>query len=141
MLWMLDTSVAIPLRENDLDVAARIGGLEGDLVVSAVTRVELENGVYRDPALSQKRRALLDLMLETVLVLPFDDQCAACFGQIVAQLGWSRTQTIDRMIAATAIVNHMPLITFNGRDFRKIAGLELVEWETPNPHPPSEAPQ
>jgi tRNA(fMet)-specific endonuclease VapC len=125
---MLDTSVAIPLRESDADILGRVVALGGDLMISTVTRVELENGVYRDPALAAHRRVLLDLMLQSVLVAPFDDQCAAVFGGIAATLGWSRGKTIDRMIAACAIVNDATLVTLNGRDFRGVVGLRLVEW-------------
>lgn len=128
---MLDTSVAIPLRESEAVTLQRVSDLGDDLLISAVTRVELENGVYRDIKLAERRRAMLDLMLESVLVIPFDDDCAMVFGRIVAQLGWSRPKTIDRMIAATAIVSDAPLITMNGKDFRGIAGLRLIGWETP----------
>ena len=125
---MLDTSVAIPLRESEAATLNRVDAIDGDLMISAVTRVELENGVYRDPALAEHRRALLDIMLQSVLVVPFDDECARVFGRIVAQLGWSRTKTIDRMIAACAIVSDATLVTMNGKDFRGIADLRLVEW-------------
>ena len=128
---MLDTSVAIPLRESDSGTLERVAELSDNLMISAVTRVELENGVYRDPTLSGHRRALLDIMLDSLHVLPFDDDCAAEFGRIVAALGWSRATTIDRMIAATAIVSEATLITLNGKDFKNIPGLKLVVWETP----------
>jgi predicted nucleic acid-binding protein len=35
------------------------------------------------------------------------------------------------MIAATALVHGPPLVTLNGRDFRDVPGLELIEWERP----------
>lgn len=125
---MLDTSVAIPLRESEAATLNRVAAIDGDLMISAVTRVELESDVYRNPALAEHRRALLDIMLQSVLVVPFDDECARVFGRIVAQLGWSRTKTIDRMIAACAIVSDAALVTMNGKDFRGIADLRLVEW-------------
>ena len=128
---MLDTSVAIPLRESEAVTLGRVAELGDNLMISAVTRVELENGVYRDPGLAEHRRALLDIMLESLLVAPFDDDCAAIFGGIVAKLGWSRANTIDRMIAATAIVSDATLITMNGKDFRDVPGLKLMEWATP----------
>ncbi|MEP7348537.1 MAG: PIN domain-containing protein [Sphingorhabdus sp.] len=130
---MLDTSVAIPLRESEGVTLGRVAELSDNLMISAVTRVELENGVYRDPDLAEHRRALLDIMLDSLHVMPFDDDCAAEFGRIVAGLGWSRTTTIDRMIAATAIVSDATLITMNGKDFKNIPGLKLVIWETPEP--------
>jgi hypothetical protein len=38
---------------------------------------------------------------------------------------------LDRLIAAQAIARDAPLITRNGKDFRKIERLKLIEWETP----------
>jgi tRNA(fMet)-specific endonuclease VapC len=35
------------------------------------------------------------------------------------------------MIAATALAHDLTLITMNGKDFRDLPGLKLVEWETP----------
>lgn len=128
---MLDTSVAISLRESEAVTLGQVAELGDIVMISAVTRVELENGVYRDAKLAEHRRALLDIMLGSLLVAPFDEECAAVFGRIVASLGWSRAKTIDRMIAATAIVNDATLITMNGKDFRDVPGLKLVEWETP----------
>ena len=128
---MLDTSVAIPLRESEAVTLGRVAKLGDNLMISAITRVELENGVYRDPSLAEHRRTLLDIMLVSLPIIPFDDECAAMFGKIVAKLGWSRGNTIDRMIAATAIVSDATLITMNGKDFREIPGLKLLEWKTP----------
>lgn len=125
---MLDTSVAIPSRDGDQDVLGRIASIEAPLLISAVTRVELENGVYRDPTLAVRRRAALDVMLATMIVVPFEDDTAALYGRIVAALGWSRARIIDRMIAATAILRDVPLATLNAADFRGVPGLRLDDW-------------
>lgn len=128
MLWMLDTSVAIPLRESHGPTLDRIIKLDGDVVLSAISRVELENGVYRDAKLAPMRRALLDVMLESIVVLPFDDQDAQTYGTILAGLGWSRSRIIDRMIAAHAMRVDATLVTLNGKDFRDIEGLKVESW-------------
>lgn len=41
--------------------------------------------------------------------------------------------TLDRLIAAQAIARDATLITRNGKDFRRIEGLRLVEWEPLEP--------
>ena len=48
-----------------------------------------------------------------------------------SNLSYDRRLTLDRLIAAQAIARHATLITRNGKDFRKIEGLKLIEWETP----------
>lgn len=126
---MLDTSVAISLRDNEPAILGRIASVESPLLISAVTRVELENGVYRDPALAARRRAALDVILATMIVVPFDDETAAAYGRIIAALGWSRTRIIDRMIAASAIVRDVPLATLNAADFYDVPNLRLDDWD------------
>jgi tRNA(fMet)-specific endonuclease VapC len=125
---MLDTSVAIYLRDGHDEVTQRLRSLEGEPIISAITRVELESGVYRDPSQVERRRNRLDQMLEIFTVLPFDGRAAAAYGQILAVLGFSRSRIIDRMIAAHAISTGLSLITANGADFRGIPGLRLADW-------------
>ena len=128
MGWMLDTSVAIYLRDGHEEVTERLRALEGEPIISAVTRVELESGVYRDLAQAARRRVRLDDMLETFTVLPFDERAAAAYGQILATIGFSRSRIIDRMIAAHAVATGLSLVTSNRADFRDIPNLQLADW-------------
>ncbi|MEY2883031.1 MAG: toxin protein VapC [Pseudomonadota bacterium] len=128
MVWLLDTSVVIHVLEGQPDIAAAVGQLAPAPAISALTRAELENGVARDPAEAALRRALLDAFLTAVDVLPFDDAAAAEYGRIVGTLGYSRAKTIDRMLAAQAIVTDAQLVTMNGDDFRNIPGLNVSVW-------------
>jgi tRNA(fMet)-specific endonuclease VapC len=96
-----------------------------------MTRIELENGVHRKPGQSTHRRALLDRLLRTLPVVMFNDADIRSYQAIVAELGFDRRLTIDRLIAAQALTRDATLITHNGKDFRKISGLRLVEWGTP----------
>lgn len=49
---MLDTDIAIHLRDENGPVLDRIGELREKPVLSAITRVELEGGVYKIAALT-----------------------------------------------------------------------------------------
>jgi tRNA(fMet)-specific endonuclease VapC len=126
MPWMLDTNVAIHLRDGDPAVTAAVGKLDGAILLSIVTRVELEGGVYREPA--DARRARLDAILDSLPVVPFDEAAADAYRAIVEQAGYSRRKLLDRMIAAQAIVCRAGLVTRNADDFRDIPGLELAVW-------------
>ena len=57
MAFLLDTDVASHLRDGDPEVAQKVAALEGAVLISVVTRVELEGGVYREPARAHIRRA------------------------------------------------------------------------------------
>lgn len=131
MAALLDTDVVIRLRDGDDWARAAARDLDPPFFLSAVGRVELENGVWRDPQYRAARRAALDALLPHLRVLPFGPDEFAAYAAILAHAGFSRRKTADRMTAATALVHGIPLVTLNGRDFRDVPGLELVEWVRP----------
>jgi predicted nucleic acid-binding protein len=97
-------------------------------LLSVISRVELEEGVYRDPAQTGVRRPRLDAILAALPVLAFDDTAADVYRQIVESAGYSRRKILDRMIAAQALVHRATLVTRNAADFRDVPGLELMVW-------------
>ena len=128
MAFLLDTNVAIHLRDGDPMVTKQVAALEGAVLISIVTRVELEGGVYREPAQAPIRRARLDAMLSAIPVLAFDDVAAKTYGAIVASAGYSRWKLLDRMIAAQALVHRATLVTFNPHDVSDVPGLSSLVW-------------
>ena len=127
MSWLIDTDVAIHLRDGSPGIAARIAALDEEPAISIVTLVELEAGAANDPL----RTKLLERLLQTIPTLPFDRAEAVAYGRIIAQSGHDRRTVLDRMIAAQAICAGRTLITINGRDFSRIEGLELEVWAAP----------
>jgi tRNA(fMet)-specific endonuclease VapC len=89
MVYLLDTNVAIHLRDGDATATSRVAALEGAILLSVISRVELEGGVYRDPAQAGIRRPRLDAMLAALPVLAFDDTAADAYRQIVEAVGYS----------------------------------------------------
>ena len=128
MAYLLDTNVAIHLRDGDAEVTARVAALDGAVLLSIVTRVELEGGVHREPQFAALRRARLDAMLAAIPTLAFDDTAADVYGAIVAHAGSSRRKLLDRMIAAQALVHRAVLVTMNAGDFSDVVGLQLLAW-------------
>lgn len=128
MAYLLDTNVAIHLRDGGQAVTSQVAALEGAILLSVISRVELEGGVYRDPAQVGIRRPRLDAMLAALPVLAFDDSAADAYRQIVGAVGYSRRKLLDRMIAAQALVHRATLVTLNASDFRDVPGLELLSW-------------
>lgn len=128
MSFVLDTNVAIHLRDGDPVVAERVARLEGAVLLSVVTRVELEGGVYRDPVDAPLRRVRLDAVLSAIPTLAFDDAAADAYRTIVERAGYSRRKLLDRMIAAQALVHRATVVTMNPEDFADVAGLEVLAW-------------
>ena len=128
MSFVLDTNVAIRLRDGDPVVAERVGQIDGAVLLSVVTRVELEGGVYRDPIDAPVRRARLDAVLSAIPTLAFDDAAADAYRAIVERAGYSRRKLLDRVIAAQAIVHRATVVTMNPDDFADIPGLDVLAW-------------
>jgi predicted nucleic acid-binding protein len=128
--FLLDTGVAIHLRDKT-GLLGLLGALGERPALSAVSRVELENGVYRDPKWASARRARLDAMLERMATLELGEAEIAAYRAIVAAAGASRRKTFGRMVAATALVHGLTLVTLNGADFADVPGLDLEVWQVP----------
>jgi len=122
---LLDTSVLIG--------AEGPGELEGG--ISAASLAELHFGVL--VAASDDERALrsqrLGIVEATFDPLPVDAAVAREWGRLAAALAARgrkpRRRAVDLVIAATANVHHVPLLTWNARDFAPLA--DLVEIREP----------
>ncbi len=64
--------------------------------------------------------------------LSFDDAAAEYYGQLRADLTTKGTPIggNDLLIASIALANHLTLIMHNVREFERIAGLTIGDWET-----------
>lgn len=125
---MLDTNIAIHLRDGDAVIDERVDALSPPLLLSIISRVELEADLGRIDASVRERRVRLDALLDAVPVLGFGSAEAQVYREIVETCGFSRRKVLDRMIAAQAITAGATLVTRNGDDFRDIPGLTLLEW-------------
>lgn len=127
MATLLDTDVVIHLRDGDSWVEERVADLMPPFFISAITRVELENGAAR--AADENFARLLDRVTEYVTTIEFGGDAIAAYRRIVRAAGYSRRKTADRMTAATAVAHNLALVTMNGRDFRDVPDLRLIAWE------------
>ena len=128
MAYLLDTNVLIGLRDGDPSITKRVAALDGAVLMSLVSRVELEGGVYREPSQAAARGPRLAAILETLPAIAFDDASAEAYRMIVQSAGYSRRKLLDRMIAAQALVLRATLVTRNPTDFQDVPGLDLLTW-------------
>ena len=79
----------------------------------------------------ESRRAGLALVLQQSVVLPLDDQVVERYEQMIRLAGYLRSKVFNRLIAATAIVHDLTLVTIKEPDFPDIPGLKLEVWPAP----------
>ena len=128
MPYLLDTNIAIHARDGTDAVLDKLAEHGGKVLLSALSLVELQRGLYRDSGLTAIRQARLEVLLRGLPVLPFDAAAALAYGRIIAQCGWARGRDYDRMIAAHAISSGCILVTNNEADFRDVPGLSIENW-------------
>ena len=139
-MFVLDTNVVSELRKAkagkaDRGVTAWASGVPAEsLFVSVITILELETGVLlvqrRDPKQGALLRAWLDqhvLPAFSGRVLPVDTAVAQrCAALHVPDPRSER----DALIAATAMVHHMTVVTRNVADFEATGVPLLNPWDT-----------
>ncbi|MDX2138580.1 MAG: hypothetical protein SF123_10840 [Chloroflexota bacterium] len=76
-------------------------------------------------------RAKQERFFEQFTQLPFDPSAARAYGPIRATLEKRGTPIgqIDTLIAAIAISQQLILITHNLREFTRVDGLRIEDWE------------
>jgi predicted nucleic acid-binding protein len=133
MRALLDTSILISL----LDPAEATPDLSGftEFMISSLSLSEMHMGVAAvasDPVKKAMREVELARTRATFGAgIPYDDRCALTFGVVVEEAvraGASyRKNVVDRMIAATAMVHGLTLVTRNTADFKRLGRLVQVE--------------
>jgi predicted nucleic acid-binding protein len=139
MMYVLDTNVVSELRKvrlgrADARVAAWTDGVDAaDLFVSAITIMELELGVLSIERKDAAQGALLREWLERLVLpefagrtLPVDTAVAQRYARLHVP---DRRGGRDALIAATALVHGMTMVTRNVADFQPTGVPILNPWE------------
>lgn len=133
MKYLLDTNVCVHYLRGVFEIDKKINGIgSANCYISEITLAELEFGVENsDPAFREKRRAGLEAFL-TVFgkrIVPIRH----CFSIYATQKAKLRQQgqmisDFDLLIASTAAVLNMIMVTENVREFERVEGIQIENW-------------
>ena len=133
MSFLLDTNICSAHIRRPSGLFHQFQQHSGRLFISSVVLGELYAWAFRrdDPY------KMIDFLEEEIFpeleILPYEENCAFEFGKIrgtFIQEGISY-DPVDLMIAATALVHDLTLVTHNTKDFQNIPNLRIVDWIEP----------
>jgi len=136
-MYLLDTNVVSELRKPHADRRVRAWAQEvppPSLFLSAITVLELETGILQIERRDKKQGAALRGWLDKQVLPAFAERVLPV--DLVVALQCARLHVPDRMadgdalIAATALVHGLVVVTRNTSDFES-AGVSLFDpWQT-----------
>jgi predicted nucleic acid-binding protein len=136
-MYLLDTNVVSELRRTKPHGAV-VAWLQkvpnADLYLSAVTIGELQAGVEvtrdQDPGKAAETEAWIEQVAETHNVLPMDARAFRCWARLLHRRSSDLIE--DAMIAATAHVHNLVVVTRNVRDFEPFGIKTLNPFKSPS---------
>jgi predicted nucleic acid-binding protein len=131
MSYLIDTDVISELtkvKPNQALVSWLKETAQESLFISVISIGEIRKGIEKLDS-GKKKNQLLTWFEQELLpffaerILPIDVEVANKWGHICAS---SQTPVIDALIAATALTHNLKLVSKNIKDFKQVAGLELM---------------
>lgn len=131
MIYLLDTCTISDFVKGHPKVIARLRETPpSDIAISSVTRMELEYGLALNPQRTVKIGPVLEALLGEIVCLPLENAEAKAAGALRAALKKQGTPigAYDVLIAATALVHGLVLVTSNTGEFLRVGGLNVEDW-------------
>jgi len=131
-VYLLDSNVCIQLLNQ------RHGGIEmhfrqhdpSEISLCSIVKAELLYGARHSQRVEANLQKL-KIFFSPLGSFPFDDHCVEIYARIRHDLVLQGCLIgpNDLLIAATALANDAVLVTHNQKEFSRIAGLRLEDWE------------
>jgi len=131
--YLLDTNTCIQLlTDRSLLVKKRFWSLPPSYIkLCSVVKAELEYGARHSQRVTENL-LLLEKFYMPLESLPFDDLSARQYALIREELACQGKPIShnDLMIAAIAKVHQLAVVTHNTKEFGRVTGLIVEDWET-----------
>jgi tRNA(fMet)-specific endonuclease VapC len=133
MSHLLDTNICSAHLKRAAGLTHYFVQHAGRLFIPTPVLGELYTWAYHRKSSQLLLNKIENELLRDVALLDFDRACSLEFGRLNGQLlGQGRVvNPIDPMIAATALVHDLIVVTHNTRDFQNVPELRLEDWLQP----------
>ena len=132
MKYLLDTNICIRYMNGRSPVVrAKIRSIPAqDIIVCSIVRAELAYGAGKSQT-PEATEAKHVRFLRPYASLSFDDVASQYYGKLRALLDKQGTPigSNDALIAAIGLAHNLILVTHNIREFSRIDGLIIEDWE------------
>jgi tRNA(fMet)-specific endonuclease VapC len=127
--WLLDRGAVISVLRGHEGVLARLRKYApGDVGMSAVVAHELYYGAYRSVRVEANVARVDRLRFEVVAFEREDARAAGAVRAVLATAG-AGIGPYDVLIAGQALARGVTLVTHNVREFGRVEGLRVEDWE------------
>ena len=131
-MYYLDTNVCVEFLKGRMPRTRELLESSDPRLFALPTPVvaELFVGVEKS-ARREENRLAVERFIAPFSVVPFDERSARAYARIRDDLE-SRGESIgpmDLLIAATAVAHEAVLVTRNVREFKRVEGLRVEDWE------------
>jgi tRNA(fMet)-specific endonuclease VapC len=131
MLFLLDTNALVELRRKN---PILIGNLKrrapSSICYSVISIGEIHKGIVQHPL--EKAIAMWDhwkQLLAPFAPIDFTTEAAMTWGRLLHETRKQQIGPRDLLIAATALACGMTVVTHNTREFNRIKGLLVEDWQ------------
>ncbi|WP_414530786.1 type II toxin-antitoxin system VapC family toxin [Nodularia chucula] len=133
MGYLLDTCVISDFVKGEKNTLQRIKLISpAEIFASSLTVMEVKYGLAINPQRAIKIQSIIETLLNSITILPFDSKEAEQAAQIrsfLKQAG-SPIGAYDVLIAATAVINNHIVVTSNVREFQRVPNLQIENWRS-----------
>jgi tRNA(fMet)-specific endonuclease VapC len=127
--YLLDANAVIAILKGDARFIARLKRhAPADFAIPSIVAHELFYGAYRSQRVAENLARVEAIQFEA---LEFDREDARIAGQMRAAMSLAGTPIgpYDVLIAGQALARDLTLVTHNVREFQRVSGLKIEDWE------------
>ncbi len=129
--FLLDTNVCINyLNEGNSKLKSKLLQHFAGIYICDIVQMELYYGAYKSQKTTENLERLT-VFFDMISCLAFNHDIAKLAGEIRADLDSKgmKIGAYDVLIASSAIIYQKTLVTNNVKEFQRVDGLHLVDWQ------------